>query len=116
MGGRGERRRENGKAFFGTGETFLFTFAAQKFEAYFWIGRRAKREIGHPPPTSMFMTADSKRLVVGGGGADAPGLELDSELKHGTSGHCATFDNPPLHGQDGPFICLALEAWTFVSE
>ena len=47
-----------------------------------------------------------------GGGAFA--LYLDAFVEKGTSGHCATYGNPPLAHKD-TFKCLAVEVWGFVN-
>lgn len=48
-----------------------------------------------------------------GGGQGKFGLWLHSDLTHGYTESCATFNNPVL-SQAGPaFECLALEIWDF---
>jgi hypothetical protein len=49
--------------------------------------------------------------VFEGGGSFA--LYLDGSLEKGTSGRCATYNNPPLAGRD-TFKCLVVEVWGFV--
>lgn len=47
--------------------------------------------------------------VLGGGEGNA--LYIDSELNHGRTGRCATFDNPPLCAES--FQVSLLEVWGF---
>lgn len=45
------------------------------------------------------------------GGGEGNALYIDSELNHGRTGRCATFDNPPLCAES--FQVALLEAWGF---
>ncbi|XP_042253868.1 TBC1 domain family member 24 isoform X1 [Thunnus maccoyii] len=59
--------------------------------------------------TSMFMAGNFDSIIVGGGDGNA--LYIDSELNHGRTGRCATFDNPPLCAES--FQVARLEVWGF---
>lgn len=47
-----------------------------------------------------------------GGGQGKFGLWLHSDLTHGHTESCVTFNNPPL-SIDSAFECIALEIWDF---
>lgn len=59
--------------------------------------------------TSMFMAGNFDSIIVGGGDGNA--LYIDSELNHGRTGRCTTFDNPPLCAES--FQVSLLEVWGF---
>ncbi|KAF3704510.1 TBC1 domain family member 24 [Channa argus] len=59
--------------------------------------------------TSMFMAGNFESFIVGGGDGNA--LYIDSELNHGQTGRCTTFDNPPLCAES--FQVSLLEVWGF---
>ncbi|XP_030622941.1 TBC1 domain family member 24 isoform X1 [Chanos chanos] len=59
--------------------------------------------------TSMFMAGNVDSIIIGGGIGNA--LYIDSELNHGRTGHCTTFDNPPLCSEN--FQIALLEVWGF---
>ncbi|XP_030610832.1 TBC1 domain family member 24 isoform X3 [Archocentrus centrarchus] len=59
--------------------------------------------------TSMFMSGNVDSIIVGGGDGNA--LYIDSELNHGRTGRCTTFDNPPLCAES--FQISLLEVWGF---
>uniref|UniRef100_A0A3B3CER5 TBC1 domain family member 24 n=1 Tax=Oryzias melastigma TaxID=30732 RepID=A0A3B3CER5_ORYME len=59
--------------------------------------------------TSMFMAGNFDSIIVGGGDGNA--LYIDSELNHGRTGRCTTFDNPPLCSES--FQVSLLEVWGF---
>ncbi|KAM4624367.1 TBC1 domain family member 24 [Polymixia lowei] len=59
--------------------------------------------------TSMFMAGNFDSIIVGGGDGNA--LYIDSELNHGRTGSCTTFDNPPLCAES--FQVALLEVWGF---
>uniref|UniRef100_H3D5I4 TBC1 domain family member 24 n=1 Tax=Tetraodon nigroviridis TaxID=99883 RepID=H3D5I4_TETNG len=59
--------------------------------------------------TSMFMAGGVDSIIVGGGEGNA--LYIDSELNHGRTGRCTTFDNPPLCAET--FQVGLLEVWGF---
>ncbi|XP_038865880.1 TBC1 domain family member 24-like [Salvelinus namaycush] len=60
--------------------------------------------------TSMFMAGNFDSIIVGGGEGNA--LYIDSELNHGRTARCTTFDNPPLCSTESFQVAL-LEVWGF---
>ncbi|CAH0475853.1 unnamed protein product [Peronospora belbahrii] len=91
--------------YYGTGESFLFSFASSsavgEFMKYPWSRKN-----------SYFMLCSDESLIMGGGGNF--GLFLDSDLSSGTSGACETFDSPPLTPSQ-QFSCVQLELWGFTT-
>uniref|UniRef100_UPI00358E3C66 nuclear receptor coactivator 7-like isoform X2 n=1 Tax=Myxine glutinosa TaxID=7769 RepID=UPI00358E3C66 len=83
--------------FYGTGDTFLFTFTPE-FQVYLWTGE------------NTFYILGSKDAIAVGGGGGVFGLWLDSDLYHGASNRCITFNNDPLPGHKD-FLVLELEFW-----
>uniref|UniRef100_A0A3B3S4H3 TBC1 domain family member 24 n=1 Tax=Paramormyrops kingsleyae TaxID=1676925 RepID=A0A3B3S4H3_9TELE len=59
--------------------------------------------------SSMFMAGGIDSIIIGGGDGNA--LYLDSELNHGRTACCATFENPPLCSEN--FQVALLEVWGF---
>ncbi|KAM4631413.1 oxidation resistance protein 1-like [Polymixia lowei] len=84
--------------FYGTGETFLFTFCPE-FEVFMWTG-----------DNMFFFKGDMDSLAFGGGGGF--GLWLDGDLYHGRSNPCKTFGNPCL-SQKEDFVLQDIEIWAF---
>ncbi|XP_013858814.1 nuclear receptor coactivator 7 [Austrofundulus limnaeus] len=84
--------------FYGTGETFLFSFNPD-FQKYTWSGEN-----------SYFMSGNWESLHIGGGGGGF-GLWLDADLYHGASFSCPTFHNAPLSTHED-FIVQDIEVWT----
>ncbi|XP_020933805.1 TLD domain-containing protein 2 isoform X1 [Sus scrofa] len=85
------------KNFYGTGETFLFTFSPQ-LKVFKWTGSN-----------SFFVKGDLDLLMIGCGSGHF-GLWLDGDLYHGGSHPCATFNNEVLARQE-QFCIKELEAW-----
>ncbi|XP_064801977.1 oxidation resistance protein 1-like isoform X3 [Oncorhynchus masou masou] len=87
------------EGFYGTGETFLFTFCPE-FEVYKWTG-----------DNMFFMKGDMDSLAFGGGSGEF-GLWLDGDLYHGRSHSCKTFGNPMLSKKED-FYIQDIEIWAF---
>ncbi|XP_048085620.1 oxidation resistance protein 1b isoform X3 [Alosa alosa] len=85
--------------FYGTGETFLFTFCPD-FEVFKWTG-----------DNMFFMKGDMDSLAFGGGGGEF-GLWLDGDLYRGRSHSCKTFGNPMLSKKED-FVVQDIEIWSF---
>ncbi|KAJ8394669.1 hypothetical protein AAFF_G00044720 [Aldrovandia affinis] len=85
--------------FYGTGETFLFTFYPD-FEVFKWTG-----------DNMFFIKGDMDSLAFGGGGGEF-GLWLDGDLYHGRSHSCKTFGNPMLSKKED-FYVQDIEIWSF---
>lgn len=56
--------RGNRQAYFGTGETFLFSLYPERAK-YPWVGMDGDKNLGHG--AELFMAADSKMITIGGG-------------------------------------------------
>ncbi|KAJ6663082.1 hypothetical protein lerEdw1_010675 [Lerista edwardsae] len=85
--------------FYGTGETFLFTFCPE-FEVFKWTG-----------DNMFFIKGDMDALAFGGGGGEFA-LWLDGDLYHGRSHSCKTFGNRTLSKRED-FIIQDIEIWGF---
>ncbi|XP_066434964.1 oxidation resistance protein 1 [Eleutherodactylus coqui] len=85
--------------FYGTGETFLFTFCPE-FQVFKWTG-----------DNMFFIKGDMDALAFGGGGGEFA-LWLDGDLYHGRSHSCKTFGNSTLSKKED-FIVQDIEIWAF---
>lgn len=92
---------QQSECFYGTGETYLFTFKSSIFRRYHWAG-----------DNQYFIKGNSDSLVVGAGEGNF-GLWLDEDLYHGTTNSCRTFNNEPLTNHED-FVVCALECWCFI--
>ncbi|XP_037659139.1 oxidation resistance protein 1 isoform X3 [Choloepus didactylus] len=86
-------------SFYGTGETFVFTFCPE-FEVFKWTG-----------DNMFFIKGDMDSLAFGGGGGEFA-LWLDGDLYHGRSHSCKTFGNHTLSKKEDFFI-QDIEIWAF---
>mmetsp|Transcript_12406 Transcript_12406/g.14244 ORF Transcript_12406/g.14244 Transcript_12406/m.14244 type:complete len:157 (-) Transcript_12406:928-1398(-) len=95
-----------GRSFYGTGETFVFSFDKRN-ENELCLFRWTKKN-------NLFMHSTSTHLAVGAGGAGFA-VCVDSDLEHGTSNACETFGNPKsLLSSDGnEFVLESLEVFSF---
>ncbi|KAH7941913.1 hypothetical protein HPB49_018501 [Dermacentor silvarum] len=102
------RWQQRKQAYFGTGESFLFTFSPEA-KRYAWIGVGSMHDVPHS--AKLFMSANQTMILVGGG--NGMGLYVDQSLENGRTEHCDTFDNPPL-GSSHDFVVNILEVIGFV--
>ncbi|RWS06713.1 TLD domain-containing protein 2-like isoform X9 [Dinothrombium tinctorium] len=86
--------------FYGTGETFVFTFNPE-FLCFHWTG-----------DNQFFIKGNADSLIIGAGDG-LFGLWLDGDLYRGRSQSCNTFANTRLSSHED-FVVKALECWTFV--
>ncbi|XP_053693370.1 GTPase-activating protein skywalker isoform X2 [Sabethes cyaneus] len=100
---RGQRQ-----AYFGTGETFLFSLYPERAK-YPWVGIEGDKRLGHG--SELFMAADSKMITIGGGEGQA--IWMDENIRFGKTDRCQTFNNPPLCAT-GDFEIRVLEVYGFV--
>jgi len=88
------------KTYFGTGESFVFTFHPH-YRKFAW-----KKDTN-----DFFLFADQKGLGMGGGG-EGYAFWIDSTFKFGSSHKSATFGNFEL-ADEAEFICFKVELWGF---
>jgi hypothetical protein len=86
--------------FYGTGESFLFTFYPE-FKIFTWTGENL-----------YFIKGNNESLAIGSGDGFF-GLWLDGDLYHGRSQPCKTYDNDMLTNKED-FHVKTLEAWGFI--
>ncbi|KAL1124173.1 hypothetical protein AAG570_001943, partial [Ranatra chinensis] len=98
--------RGNRTAYFGTGETFLFSLYPERAK-YPWVGMDAESVIHSE---ELFMAADTKMITIGGGEGQA--IWMDENIRYGKSDRCLTFNNPPLCS-GGDFEIRVLEVYGF---
>lgn len=86
--------------YFGTGESFVFSFdAEQELTVYPWSSR-----------DEFIQYADEKMFAMGGGRSSA--IVVESNFLRGLSQRCSTFLNPSLT-PDEDFVIRDLEVWCF---
>lgn len=95
------------QAYFGTGETFLFSLYPERAR-YPWVGIEGDKGLGHG--SELFMAADSKMITIGGGEGQA--IWMDENIRYGKTDRCQTFNNPPLC-PSGDFEIRVLEVYGF---
>ncbi|XP_045516218.1 GTPase-activating protein skywalker isoform X2 [Pieris brassicae] len=104
--------RGNRQAYFGTGETFLFSLHPVRAK-YPWVGCAAENNDGDSKTThasSLFMAADNTMITIGGG--DGQAIWMDENIRYGKTDRCSTFNNPPLC-PSGDFEIRVLEVYGF---
>ncbi|XP_026488786.1 GTPase-activating protein skywalker isoform X5 [Vanessa tameamea] len=105
--------RGNRQAYFGTGETFLFSLYPERAK-YPWVGcsigadGKGEERVSHA--SELFMAADSKMITIGGGEGQA--IWMDENIRFGKTDRCSTFNNPPLC-PSGDFEIRVLEVYGF---
>ncbi|XP_028160875.1 GTPase-activating protein skywalker isoform X8 [Ostrinia furnacalis] len=102
--------RGNRQAYFGTGETFLFSLHPVRAK-YPWVGCLQEDEDPRTPHArSLFMAADNTMVTIGGG--DGQAIWMDENIRFGKTDRCSTFNNPPLC-PSGDFEIRVLEVYGF---
>uniref|UniRef100_A0A8D9DY28 TBC1 domain family member 24 n=2 Tax=Cacopsylla melanoneura TaxID=428564 RepID=A0A8D9DY28_9HEMI len=99
--------RGNRTAYFGTGETFLFSLYPERAK-YPWVGVEQETQVLHC--NELFMAADQKMITIGGG--DGQAIWMDENIRYGKTDKCSTFNNPPLC-VGGDFEIRVLEVYGF---
>ena len=88
--------------FYGTGESFLFSFDENnEMQIFHWTG------------ANDYVIKGSIDSIAFGSGDGYFGLWLDQSLYHGSSSTCTTYNNEHL-GTKQDFIIHGVEAWGFV--
>ena len=88
------------KRFYGTGESFLFTFKGSELRAF------------HATLLNEYYVISDLQAVIFGAGVQS-GLFLAADLVNGRSSYCDTYGNNDLAGTE-EFKILNLELWGFV--
>lgn len=110
-------------AFYGTGETFLFSLAEIQ------LPPPPEKQLSSPSPlggarsgrasifaytyrwskgaNEHFVRAGGDGIMLGAAGVGGVGLFLNAELANGYSGHCETYDNAPLPSVATPIELIA---------
>ena len=87
--------------FYGTGESWLFTFKQETLRIFPWTGEN-----------NYIMRAGPDTFIVGSSEGRF-GLWLDESFNQGRSQNVSTFDNKPLAGKED-FIVNNIECWAFM--
>lgn len=93
--------------YFGTGEMFVFTLAPERTR-YSWVGISLGAQIR--TTAHMFMAANKKMLLIGGGSGVA--IQLDEDMFQGRTERSDTFGNPSLL-TESDFQCSIVEVYAF---
>ncbi|XP_077523531.1 GTPase-activating protein skywalker-like [Amblyomma americanum] len=99
--------QERKQAYFGTGETFLFTFVPEP-KRFVWVGVGSVKDVPHS--SKLFLSANQTMFQIGAG--NGMGLYIDQSLEKGRTEHCDTFDNLPL-ASSKDFVIRVLEVFGF---
>mmetsp|Transcript_58811 Transcript_58811/g.80263 ORF Transcript_58811/g.80263 Transcript_58811/m.80263 type:complete len:340 (+) Transcript_58811:70-1089(+) len=94
--------------YFGTGESFLFTFRR------FATAHTTSTSIRYFPWTAInnFVMMSTDEYIAMGGGGGAFGLLVEDDFARGTTNTCETFQNTPLSSKE-QFEILCFELWGF---
>jgi hypothetical protein len=95
-----EEWKDRKDRYFGSGESFLFSFKGDKFVKYTWTRSN-----------SYFMLASHGIGLAMGGGQNF-GLFVSPDLMHGSSDHCETFGSAAL-SRKKTFDVVNIEVWGF---
>ncbi|XP_011262967.1 TBC1 domain family member 24 isoform X1 [Camponotus floridanus] len=102
--------RGHRQAYFGTGETFLFSLYPERAK-YPWVGMDSSHNDSRVHHSAeLFMAADSRMITIGGG--DGQAIWMDENIRFGKTDRCSTFNNPPLCAS-GDFEIRVLEVYGF---
>jgi hypothetical protein len=89
-------------SYYGAGECFLWTQDEQNhIQIYRWTMK------------NDYMIYSNQSFIAVGGGEGQFGLWIHSDMIHGYSEPCATFQNPSL-AVSNSFECIGLEIWGFL--
>jgi len=102
--------------FYGTGESFVFSFGYVDLVPKAGVGLRPRAQeltcqaFPWTSRNSFLMFSDDSVLAMGGGGKNA--LTIDGDFLRGTSNPCSTFESPTLSSSE-EFVIRAIEFWGF---
>ncbi|KAG0427814.1 hypothetical protein HPB47_025150 [Ixodes persulcatus] len=99
--------QERKQTYFGTGETFLFTFTPQP-KRYPWVGANSASDVPHS--SKLFLSANQHMIQIGAG--NGFGLYIDESLENGRTERCDTFNNSPL-ASSNDFVIRIMEVIGF---
>ncbi|KAI7855060.1 TLDc domain-containing protein [Circinella umbellata] len=93
--------KSNNASYYGTGECFLWKYCAKSgnIQVFPWTGK------------NEYMILSETEFIAIGGGDGKFGLWINSDLEHGHSEPCPTFDNECL-SRKPEFACMELEIFT----
>ncbi|KAI9258747.1 TLD-domain-containing protein [Phascolomyces articulosus] len=96
--------KTNNASYYGTGECFLWKYCANSgnIQVFPWTGK------------NEYMILSETEFIAIGGGDGKFGLWINSDLEHGHSEPCPTFDNECL-SQKPEFACIELEIFAITS-
>ncbi|CAF0949458.1 unnamed protein product [Adineta ricciae] len=104
--------RAKTRAWFGTGESFLFTIKPER-QTFKWIGYSAASKGNTQPYEDYFIYADDERLQMGGSKEPLNiGLSIRQDLNEGTTKACDTYASKPLSSVEN-FQIMEIEVFGF---
>lgn len=87
--------------YYGSGETFLFTFRdLEEISTFYWTKKN-----------SLFISVDDQGIIFGS--APKYGLWINNDLTRGRTFNCQTFENTPLSYHE-EFQIMTIELWTII--